>query len=187
MTTRSLPLRATVLALALLFASACSDSDEQAQSADTAADDESSGGTDGNTPPAADGGAVDGSGAVDACARFSPDDFESVMGVAPGEPESSGPTGSLLGQCSYTTEDFKGTVDISLRRADEYDASVETYDTTPVDVPGAAAAAIDPDVGLFVQVDGEEWFLHIIAVPDALTDMSTDEAAAVAVAELFLS
>lgn len=186
MTTRSLPLRATVLALALVFGSACSDSDEQAQSADTVAADEPAG-TGGDTSPdgdAADG--ADGDGAVDVCARFSADDFEAVMGVAPGEPEPSPATGSMMGSCNFPTADSKGYANISLRPVGEYDATVETYDTTPVEVAGTDAA-FDPDVGLFVPVDGEVWFLHIMAVPDVLTDMSNDEALAVAVAERYLS
>ncbi|HEX5541557.1 MAG TPA: hypothetical protein VFX60_08335 [Micromonospora sp.] len=122
---------------------------------------------------------------VDACALFTPDDFTAVMKKPVEKTETMDASGSLLGYCTHTSEDF-ASANVSVRPAKHFDETVERYDGEKVSGVGESAYW-DNKYGLFVQPAGKPYFLHIIVIPDAGDAFNFDKDLAIEVGKVAAS
>lgn len=97
---------------------------------------------------------------VDACSLFTAEDFERVMGVAPDElPDDGGD--EYATSCSYTAIPDT-SVALSAISADGWDDLAGAGGTEPASGEGYEAW-FDPELGLFARIDGQDWYLQVIA------------------------
>lgn len=97
---------------------------------------------------------------VDACALFTAEDFERVMGVAPDQLPDDG-DGEYAASCSYTAIPDT-SVAISAISADGWDDLAGAGGTEPASGEGYEGWW-DPELGLFARLDGQDWYVQVIA------------------------
>lgn len=131
--------------------------------------------------PTEDGGGSTegvGNGDPDLCALFSAEDFETVLGEpAAGQPEEQAATGPLRGMCTYTAEESFSMVMIGAYNASDREQTLEMVESESVDGLGAEADW-SPQTGLLIVVEGEDWYLQVIATGEGGYDRSRSIAAA---------
>lgn len=177
---RRAPLRATALALTLLFAvTACSaggGSDDGASSdATTTSADKTT-----SDPSTTDDTAVLDSEVPDLCTLFTTDDFEELTGEAAGEPDSQPEAGAIRGSCTTSAEAGFPLVMVAAYNESDRQATLDLVGAEEVDDLGQEAYW-DDTVGLVIPLEGKDWYLQVLA-----TDGGADLDTSVAVAKVAL-
>jgi hypothetical protein len=117
---------------------------------------------------------------VDVCAMLTKADVEAVIGALSKEPKAATPTGSLLGQCEYTSMDLKAKpmkvtiAMVSAHPAGEFDGTMKMMakrsPLTPVS--GLGSKAFDTQSGLMILPAGKPYFLSVVIADKNGKEMS---------------
>ncbi len=103
--------------------------------------------------------------AIDVCSFASRADVEGVLGKLSSDPEPAKRTGSLLGQCTYSTE--TGVATVMARPAREYEDTVE-YGKPTTAIAGLGESATHTEkAGVHVKLAGKSYFLVAFVVDGA--------------------
>ena len=111
------------------------------------------------------GGEATGGDPPDLCSLFTAEDFEAVTGQPADEPDVMAPTGAIRGSCTYSTPTGFPMVMIGAYNASDRERTLELTESEPVEGLGAEADWAD-SAGLLVVVDGEDWYLQVVATGD---------------------
>lgn len=168
---------AGALASALVLVGCSSGGDDEATDDGTEQVDET-------TTTATDaGGGATGGDPPDLCSLFTAEDFEAVTGETAGEPEVMAPTGAIRGTCTYGAEAGFPMVMIGAYNATDRERTLDMTESESVDGLGTEADWSDA-AGLLLVVDGEDWYLQIVATGDGA---GYDKEESIEAAELVLA
>lgn len=95
---------------------------------------------------------------VDVCAQIAKAQVETVVGTIKGEPQPMEGQGSMLGQCTWQTEE--GFAMVSTRPASEYEGTVR-YAEDAKEVSGIGEKAFSTKHGLLVKAPGKQYMLQV--------------------------